>query len=216
MIEYLKSDWKEILQKEFEKKYFKKLTNFISEETTTVFPPKELIFNAFNLCPFSELKVVILGQDPYHNINQAHGLAFSVPEGIKTPPSLKNIFKELGEKSSVSPNLERWAKQGVLLLNTALTVRAHEPMSHVGIGWEIFTNKVIQKVSDLKTEIIFLLWGNPARKKAEIIDSKKHYILETTHPSPFSANKGFLGSSHFKKTNRILIGLRKNKINWQN
>lgn len=211
-------DWKEILKDEFQKPYFHSLRKFVLDEIErdVIFPPVNLIFNAFNLCSFENLKVVILGQDPYHNIGQAHGLAFSVPNNVSRPSSLRNIIKELEEDLGIKTNkemnnLKKWAEQGVLLLNTILTVRIHEPMSHENIGWNIFTNHVLEKISQEKTGIVFLLWGRPAQRKSILIDEEKHHVLITTHPSPLSASKGFFGCKHFSQTNKLL----KEPIDWK-
>ncbi len=216
----IEPSWKKALAEEFEKPYFKELAEFVKKEYEkgAVYPPPKLLFNAFNLCPFGKVRVVIIGQDPYHGPGQAHGLCFSVPEGVKTPPSLKNIFKEIvGEFGSPMPrsgNLEDWAKQGVLLLNTTLTVRAGGPASHFGKGWERFTDAVIKKLSGEKEGLVFLLWGRHAKEKRELIDSKKHLILEAAHPSPFSATTGFFGCGHFKKTNEYLAARGEKPIRW--
>ncbi|MAU35983.1 MAG: uracil-DNA glycosylase [Flavobacteriales bacterium] len=213
------NDWDIILKNEFKKKSFKKLMQFIDNERKkyNVFPSPENIFNAFKISSFSKTKVIIIGQDPYHRIGQAHGLSFSVNNTL-IPPSLKNILKELKSdvKSTTTDNgnLEKWAHQGVLLLNVILTVREKEAGSHKNIGWENFTSMVISKLSAEKKGLIFLLWGRLAQKKSELINSKKHYILKTTHPSPFSAHKGFLGCKHFSKTNNILIKNKQKPINW--
>ncbi len=213
--------WKNILQAEFEKPYFKELTDFVKSEykNYTCYPKANDIFAAFNYCDFQNLKVVIIGQDPYHGPNQANGLCFSVQDNIKHPPSLVNIFKEissdLGEEYPQSGNLEKWAKQGILLLNATLTVRAHEAGSHQKKGWETFTDAVIQQISDQKENVIFLLWGGYAKKKIKLIDTKKHQILTSGHPSPLSANRGYwFGNQHFSKTNQILEKLEKTKILW--
>jgi uracil-DNA glycosylase len=212
--------WKEELLAEFNKPYFFDLKAFLVEERkkNTVFPPGKLIFNAFNLTPFTDVKVVLLGQDPYHNIGQAHGLCFSVPDGIAFPKSLINIFQELKEDLNVplpkSGNLEKWAKQGVMLLNATLTVRAHEAGSHQKRGWEQFTDAVIRLISQKKEGVVFLLWGNYAQAKTELIDSSKHLILKTVHPSPLSASRGFFGCKHFSKTNDFLIRNEKTPIDW--
>ena len=217
----IEESWKEILQDEFNAPYFKNLKEFLVEEKKhyTVFPPGNLIFNAFNLTPFDKVKVVILGQDPYHNIHQAHGLCFSVQPGIEHPRSLVNIFKELHDDLGVNipqnGNLEKWAQQGVLLLNATLTVRAHQAGSHQNHGWETFTDAVIQKLSENKEGLIFLLWGNYAQAKESLIDPSKHYILKTVHPSPLSASRGFFGCKHFSKTNNILQQLGKEIIDWK-
>lgn len=213
--------WKNILQNEFDKNYFKELIHFVKEEYANhvCYPKGKDIFAAFDFCEFNELKVVIIGQDPYHGPNQANGLCFSVKDDIAHPPSLINIFKEivtdLDKEYPKSGNLERWAKQGVLLLNATLTVRAHEAGSHQKKGWETFTDAVIKKISDEKEYIIFLLWGGFAKKKAKLIDKQKHFILESGHPSPLSANRGYwFGNKHFSKTNEILESLQKTKIVW--
>ena len=188
-------------------------------EGHTVYPPGSLIFNAFNLTPFDKVKVVLIGQDPYHGRGQAHGLCFSVSDGIAQPPSLQNIFKELNSDLGLpiprSGNLTAWAKQGVLLLNALLTVRANEASSHRNIGWETFTNAVIKKISDEKTGIVFLLWGKYAQEKEFLIDTSKHFILKAAHPSPYSAANGFFGSKHFSKTNEILKQEGKEPIDWR-
>lgn len=213
--------WKNILNQEFEKPYFKELASFVKNEytTTTCYPKGADIFAAFDYCNLNDLKVVIIGQDPYHGPNQANGLCFSVKEGIAHPPSLINIFKEISTDLEVdypkSGNLVRWAKQGVLLLNATLTVRAHEAGSHQKKGWETFTDEVIQRISKEKEDIIFLLWGGFAKKKAKLIDKSKHHILESGHPSPLSANRGYwFGNKHFSKTNELLSSLEKENIEW--
>jgi len=213
--------WKNILQSEFEKPYFKELTNFVDTEFLNYqcFPKENDVFAAFDFCAFKDLKVVIIGQDPYHGENQANGLCFSVKEHIKHPPSLINIFKEIttdvGQEYPQSGNLEKWAKQGVLLLNATLTVRAHEAGSHQKKGWETFTDEVIKQISDKSENVVFLLWGGFAKKKVKLIDKKKHYILESGHPSPLSANRGYwFGNKHFSKTNEILKSLKKPTIKW--
>jgi uracil-DNA glycosylase len=216
----IETSWKEILVDAFAAPSFAQLKTFLIEEKKdhTVFPPGNLIFNAFNLTPFDDVKVVILGQDPYHDFNQAHGLCFSVPDGVSHPKSLINIFKELkdyvGVPIPVSGNLTRWATQGVFLLNATLTVRAHQAGSHQNKGWEQFTDAVIQQLSEKRDGLVFLLWGNYARAKAALIARSKHYILETVHPSPLSAYSGFFGSNHFSKTNTILRELGKQEIVW--
>ena len=215
------SSWKAILHKEFNKDYFKKLKQFLLEEkqNLTIFPKGKNIFNAFNLTPFNKVKVVILGQDPYHGIGQAHGLSFSVLDGIKKPPSLNNIFKELSNDLQIpitkTGNLTPWAKQGVLLLNATLTVRAKQAGSHQKQGWENFTNAVIQEISVGKEDVIFLLWGRFAQDKEKLIDNKKHHILRAPHPSPFSAYSGFFGCKHFSKTNIILRKRGLTEIDWK-
>jgi len=217
----IESSWKEILLDEFQMEYMKNLKSFLTEELKnhTVYPPPAQMFAAFNACPFHEVKVVILGQDPYHGPGQAHGLCFSVNDGIKHPPSLRNIFKEietdLGIPYPKSGNLTPWARRGVLLLNASLSVRAHQAGSHQKKGWEAFTDSIIQKISQEKEGVIFLLWGNFARKKASLIDRKKHHILESAHPSPLSAYQGFFGCNHFSRTNALLAGMGKEEINWR-
>lgn len=214
-------NWNAYLQEQFNLPYFKELKGFVENEYSenTCFPPKEEIFNAFNHCDINAIKVVIIGQDPYHNYNQANGLCFSVNNGIAHPPSLKNIFKEieadLGIEYPENGNLERWAKQGVFLLNATLTVRAHEAGSHQKQGWEKFTDAVIKTISDQNENVVFLLWGSFAKKKSKLIDSKKHYILTSGHPSPLSANRGYwFGNKHFSKANAILKQNGLTKINW--
>ena len=218
----INDSWKAVLGDEFEKSYFKKLNHFLETEKNvgkTVFPPENWIYNAFNLTPFDKVRVVILGQDPYHGIGQAHGLCFSVQNGIKPPPSLANIYKEL--KSDVGfeipshGNLQKWAEQGVFLLNAILTVEANQPASHQKSGWQEFTNAVIEKLSKEKKGLIFLLWGNFAQQKAVLIDETKHTILKAPHPSPFSAHTGFLGCKHFSKVNEILKEKGEKEIDWQ-
>ncbi|MCL7753117.1 uracil-DNA glycosylase [Polaribacter sp. Z022] len=217
----INSDWKNILQDEFDKPYFKELLKFVDNEyaNNTCFPLKEEVFAAFNYCDLESLKVVIIGQDPYHDTGQANGLCFSVKDGVKHPPSLINIFKEistdLNKEIPQSGNLEKWAKQGVLLLNATLTVRAHEAGSHQKKGWETFTDEVIKHISHQKKDVVFLLWGGFAKKKAKLINKKKHFILESGHPSPLSANRGYwFGNKHFSKTNKFLTSLQKPKIEW--
>jgi len=215
------NSWKNILEKEFEKSYFKDLVEFVKNEYSknTCYPKGLDIFAAFDYCSFDDVKVVILGQDPYHGPNQANGLCFSVKDGITHPPSLINIFKEIStDLNKVYPksgNLEMWAKQGVLLLNATLTVRAHEAGSHQKKGWETFTDEVIKQISNNKEHVVFLLWGGFAKKKAKLIDKKKHFILESGHPSPLSANRGYwFGNKHFSKTNEILKSLNKTIVEW--
>lgn len=216
----IEASWKEVLKEEFDKPYFKNLVEFVKNECQThlIYPPGKQIFSAFDHTPFEEVKVVIIGQDPYHGAGQAHGLSFSVPEGIKQPPSLKNIFKELDSDLGISPvqsgNLERWAEQGVLLLNATLTVRASQPGSHQNKGWEEFTDAAIQKLSDEKEHLVFILWGAYAQKKGSMIDPSKHFIIKSPHPSPFSAHNGFFGSKPFSKTNSYLKSIGKKEINW--
>lgn len=212
--------WNLILSDEFKKPYFQALLLEIQELylTNTIFPAPQNVFNAFSLCPFDQVKVVILGQDPYHGAGQAQGLAFSVPDTVKIPPSLKNIYKEiqtdLGIAIPQSGNLEHWTKQGVFLLNTTLTVEEGKPNSHQGLGWETFTDAVIKTISDRKEHVVFLLWGNAARSKAALIDKTKHLVLEAPHPSPFSARNGFFGCKHFSKTNHYLRTHRLPEIMW--
>lgn len=212
--------WKKLLKEEFEKEYFLKLTEFVKNEyiTEIVYPPGPLIFNAFNLTPFDQVKVILLGQDPYHGPNQAHGLAFSVKEGTPKPPSLQNIFKELYSNLNIdiplSGDLTKWAKQGVFLLNSVLTVRKSSPGSHAKKGWEQFTDSVIKLLSDESENLVFLLWGNYARAKRLLIDEKKHLILEAPHPSPFSADRGFFGCKHFSSANDYLSEHNISIINW--
>ena len=216
----IENSWKEKLQGEFEKPYFKTLTNFIKTEYNTqkIFPPANLVFNAFDKCPFDEVKVVIIGQDPYHNIDQANGLSFSVNEGVKIPPSLLNIYKEiesdLGVSIPKSGDLERWSKQGVLLLNATLTVRAHTPGSHQGKGWEQFTDAVIDTLSNECSGLVFMLWGNYAQQKGKSVDANKHLLLRSPHPSPLSAYRGFFGNKHFSTANEYLIKQNKKPIEW--
>lgn len=213
--------WKSRLNAEFEKDYFIRLSEFVKEEyrTKTIFPPGGLIFNSFNLCPFNKVKAVIIGQDPYHGPGQAHGLCFSVREGVDFPPSLQNIFKEiesdLGIKKASSGNLERWAKQGVLLLNATLTVQAHMAGSHQKKGWEQFTDSVIYTLNSEKQNLVFFLWGAYAQKKCESIDKSKNLVLESVHPSPLSAHRGFFGNRHFSKCNEYLKENGIEPINWQ-
>ncbi len=212
--------WKNMLQEEFQKDYFKELVSFVKEEYKKgrIYPPGKLIFSAFDHCSFEDIKVVIIGQDPYHGLGQANGLCFSVNDGIEIPPSLKNIFKEiqqdLGKPIPSSGNLNRWARQGVLLLNATLTVRANLAGSHQRRGWEEFTDAVIRLVSDQKEGIVFMLWGAYAQKKGEIIDRKKHFVLSSVHPSPLSASRGFMGCRHFSKANEYLKKTGKTEIDW--
>ncbi|UTW65322.1 uracil-DNA glycosylase [bacterium SCSIO 12643] len=214
-------DWKNILQDEFDKPYFESLSAFVKNEyrTQQCFPKGNQIFAAFDLCALNDLKVVIIGQDPYHGIGQAHGLCFSVNDGIAHPPSLVNIFKELHTDLNLdvpkSGNLERWSKQGVLLLNATLTVRAHQAGSHQNKGWEQFTDAVISKISAEKEDVVFLLWGGFAKKKGAKIDRTKHHVLTSGHPSPLSANRGlWFGNQHFSKTNDFLSGKGLSQIDW--
>jgi uracil-DNA glycosylase len=216
----IEESWKKQLQEEFEKPYFKNLTEFVRSEyaSQTVYPPAKLIFNAFDQCPFENVKVVILGQDPYHGPGQAHGLCFSVNDGIDFPPSLRNIFKEIQSDTGVpvpkSGNLERWARQGVLLLNATLTVRAHLAGSHQKKGWEQFTDAVIHLVADRLDHVVFILWGNYAISKGEFINQQKHLILKSVHPSPLSASRGFFGNNQFSKANNYLVQNGKSPILW--
>lgn len=212
--------WKAHLEAEFSKPYFESLANFVKNEyqTQTVYPKGSELFNAFHFCPFNEVKVVILGQDPYHGPGQAHGLCFSVCDGVPFPPSLRNIFKEIQQDMGVpiplSGNLTRWAKQGVLLLNATLTVRAHLAGSHQKKGWETFTDQVIRTVSEQHQHVVFLLWGAYAQKKVELIDAEKHLVLQSVHPSPLSASRGFFGNHHFSKANEYLQQYGKTPIVW--
>ena len=216
------ASWKEILKEEFNKPYFQQIVLHIKTEKSQgkiIYPPGSLIFNAFNTTPFSKLKVVILGQDPYHGAGQAHGLCFSVQYGVPPPPSLVNIFKEIHEDLGIPipshGNLTHWAEQGVFLLNASLTVRAGEPMSHARIGWAEFTNTVIKKISELKSNVVFILWGKFAQEKRTLIDESKHLILRTVHPSPLSAHAGFFGCRHFSKTNEYLVSKGIDPVDWQ-
>lgn len=214
------STWKERLQPEFDKPYFKTLTDFVREEYSrgTVYPPGRLIFNAFDLCPFDKVKVVIIGQDPYHEPGQAHGLCFSVNDGVQFPPSLRNIFKEisddLGKPVPASGDLTRWARQGVLLLNATLTVRAGMAGSHQGHGWEEFTDAVIRELNANRSGLVFILWGSYAKKKGAMIDRSRHLVLSSAHPSPLSAYNGFFGSHHFSLANDWLIKHGEAPIDW--
>jgi len=211
----IENSWKEALKDEFGKEYFQKLTAFVKEEykKSTVYPVPKCIFHAFELTPFDKVKVVILGQDPYHGPGQAHGLSFSVPEGVNNPPSLQNIYKELeadlgtsfGGSTSKSGNLEHWARQGVLLLNATLTVRAHSAGSHQKKGWEEFTDAAIRVLSQKRDHLVFVLWGRYAKEKGAVIDRTKHFVIESAHPSPFSAYSGFFGSKPFSKANEYLV-----------
>lgn len=216
----IETSWKKRLQSEFEKNYFQTLTYFVRKEyqTTKVFPPASLIFNAFDSCPFEKVKVVILGQDPYHGVGQAHGLCFSVPDGVEVPPSLVNIFQEinrsLGKPVPLTGNLTRWAEQGVLLLNATLTVRAHQAGSHQGKGWETFTDAAIKTLADERENLVFILWGNYAQQKDAFISPAKHLILKSVHPSPLSAYRGFIGNNHFLQTNEYLKRNGIKEIEW--
>lgn len=217
----INDSWAERLGNEFAQPYFSQLTDFVRHEyaTTTCYPPGRLIFNAFNLCPFDSVKVVIIGQDPYHEAGQAMGLSFSVPDGVAMPPSLQNIFKEiqgdLGIEVPQSGNLTRWAEQGVLLLNATLTVRAHQAGSHQRHGWERFTDAAISRLSEGRDHLVFILWGGYARSKASLIDRSRHLVLESVHPSPLSANRGgWFGNHHFSRCNEYLAGHGMGPINW--
>jgi len=216
----IEESWKALLQPEFDKPYFSDLINFVKSEyqSKTIYPEGKNIFNAFNLCPFGNVKVVIIGQDPYHEPMQAHGLCFSVQDGVAFPPSLQNIFKEISDDLGVaiptSGNLERWARQGVFLLNSILTVEAHKAASHANKGWETFTDSVIKVISDNADHVVFMLWGNYAKNKGRVIDTGKHLILNTVHPSPLSVYRGFYGCKHFSKANEWLISKGKEAINW--
>ena len=222
----IEESWKQVLKEEFEKPYFEQLIQFVRAEYAAgiCYPPGSLIFNAFNQTPFQDVKVVILGQDPYHGPGQAHGLCFSVPEGIQYPPSLLNIFKEIAAEYPQQPypplqggggsDLTRWARQGVFLLNTCLSVRQHQAFSHSGHGWETFTDAVISRLSQEREGLVFLLWGAPASKKASLIDANRHLILRSAHPSPLSAYRGFFGNHHFTLTNDYLIQHGKQPIQW--
>ncbi|GAA4828177.1 uracil-DNA glycosylase [Algivirga pacifica] len=212
--------WKEALGAEFEKPYFQELVNFVKEEyqTQTIYPAGKHIFNAFNHCTFEDIKVVILGQDPYHGPGQANGLCFSVNDGVPFPPSLRNIFKEiendLAKEVPSTGNLERWADQGVLLLNATLTVRAHQAGSHQNRGWETFTDEVIKQIAEQCEGVVFLLWGAYAQKKGKVIDKSKHLVLQSPHPSPLSAHRGFFGNKHFSQANEYLEQQGKAPIEW--
>lgn len=217
----IEESWKTVLQSEFSKPYFLEAVTFIKTEKAlgkTIYPPGSLIFNAFNSTPFNKVKVVLLGQDPYHGKGQAHGLSFSVLPGIKPPPSLMNIFKELQDDIGIRPpshgTLTKWAEQGVLLLNASLSVRENEPMSHGAIGWANFTDSVISKVSSERDNVVFLLWGKFAQQKQELIDETRHLVLKAAHPSPFSAFNGFFGCRHFSKTNEYLVKNGIDPIDW--
>lgn len=216
----IEESWKQRLQTEFDQSYFEQLTRFVHQEyaTHTVYPPGTQIFAAFDSCPFEQVKVVILGQDPYHEPRQAHGLCFSVNDGIPFPPSLQNIFKEiesdLGIPVPASGDLTRWAQQGVLLLNATLTVRAHQAASHQGKGWETFTDAVIHKLAEEREHLVFILWGSYAQRKGEFIDSRRHLVLKSPHPSPLSAHRGFFGNHHFSQANRYLASHGITPIQW--
>ncbi|MDX1938085.1 MAG: uracil-DNA glycosylase [Flavihumibacter sp.] len=218
----IEPSWKELLKQEFAKPYFLQIVTFLRTErmaNKTIYPPGSLIFNAFNNTPVENVKVVILGQDPYHGPGQAHGLCFSVPEGVPPPPSLMNMFKELQSDIGLPypnhGNLTHWAQQGVFLLNASLTVRAAEPMSHAKIGWATFTDTVIKKISDTRSNIVFLLWGKFAQEKQLLIDETRHLVLKAAHPSPLSAHSGFFGCQHFSKTNEYLVKNGIDPIDWK-
>jgi uracil-DNA glycosylase len=215
------NDWKDVLGSEMSEPYFMELTDFIEKERKkgkVIFPPSEEVFSALELTPFDQVKVIILGQDPYHGANQAHGLAFSVKKGIPKPPSLVNIFKELSSDLGIEPpahgNLESWAKEGVLLLNTVLTVEEGRPASHHNKGWERFTDRIIEQLNKKKDHLVFILWGSPAQKKMKMLDAKKHLILTSPHPSPLSSYRGFFGSKPFSQTNRYLKENGISPLNW--
>lgn len=214
------TDWKELLSDEFNKPYFNELTEFVRHEyaTQTIFPKGANIFRAFDKCPLASLKVVIIGQDPYHGDGQANGLCFSVNDGVAFPPSLKNIFQEIStEMGSSIPstgNLDSWAEQGVLLLNAVLTVRAHEAASHAGKGWEIFTDAVVKKIAEYREGIVYMLWGNYAQRKGAIVNPQRNLVLKTVHPSPLSVYRGFFGCNHFLQTNEYLRKIGKEEIKW--
>ena len=216
----IEQSWKQHLMPEFDKPYFVNLTNFVRDEyrTKTIYPPAKLIFNAFDQCPFDEVEVVIVGQDPYHEPGQAHGLCFSVNDGVEIPPSLQNIYKEihddLGKPIPRSGNLERWARQGVLLLNATLTVQAHKAGSHQGKGWEEFTDAAIRHLANERQNLVFILWGAYAQRKGENIDTNRHLVLKSPHPSPLSAHRGFFGNKHFSKANEYLVAHGKKPIDW--
>ena len=217
----IEESWKNVLEHEFSSPYFVNLSKTVRSAylgIEPVYPPPQHIFNAFTLCPFNAVKVVIIGQDPYHGVGQAHGLCFSVHDGVRVPPSLQNIYKELtsdlGIPIPTTGNLEHWAKQGVFLLNATLTVLAGKPGSHQGLGWEKFTDAVIQKLSDEKEHLVFLLWGKYAQDKGSAIDMAKHLVLQAPHPSPFSAHTGFFGCKHFSQTNEYLVAHRQEPILW--
>jgi len=218
----IEPEWREALREEFDKPYFHAIVDFLKQEKTagkTIYPAGPDIFSAFFLTPFSKVKVVVIGQDPYHGAGQAHGLSFSVKKGVAVPPSLVNMFKELKADLNIDPpghgNLEQWAQQGVLMLNASLTVEASKPMSHAKIGWEEFTNAVIRTVSDRLEGVVFILWGRFAQQKEALIDTRKHFVLKAAHPSPFSATAGFFGSRPYSQTNKLLRQQGKEEINWQ-
>jgi uracil-DNA glycosylase len=213
--------WLKLLKPELSERWYKELNHTIAQERKkfNIYPPEELQFNALNKTPPDKIKIILLGQDPYHGPGQAHGLSFSVPPGIPAPRSLKNIFKELHSDLDITApdngNLEKWANQGVLLLNTILTVREKSPKSHHGLGWEIFTDAIIKKLSYHKCNLVFMLWGNDAQTKQSLIDESKHYVLKAAHPSPFSASRGFFGCKHFSKANAFLVKNNIEPVNWQ-
>ncbi|MBI1781453.1 MAG: uracil-DNA glycosylase [Sphingobacteriales bacterium] len=219
----IEPSWKEELKNEFTKPYFQQIVTFLKTERMagkTIYPPGSMIFNAFNHTPFDKVKVVMLGQDPYHGPGQAHGLCFSVQDGVAPPPSLINIYKEIQSDIGIgmnakTGNLTKWADQGVFLLNASLTVRVNEPMSHSKIGWAEFTDAVIKKISDDKKGVVFLLWGKFAQEKQILIDETKHHVLKAAHPSPFSADKGFFGCKHFSKTNEFLVKEGLSPVDWK-
>lgn len=216
----IEQSWKDRLQTEFNEPYFRELTDFVRNEyrTKTIYPPAPFIFRAFDACPFDDVKVVIIGQDPYHGVGQAHGLCFSVNDGVEIPPSLVNIFKEiersLGKPLPVSGNLARWAEQGVLLLNATLTVEAHRAGSHQGRGWERFTDVAIHKLAQEREHLVFILWGSYAQQKGAFIDTNRHLALKSVHPSPLSAYRGFIGNNHFVSANEYLKQHGKKEIDW--
>lgn len=216
----IEESWRQVLQPEFDKPYFGLLTDFVRHayQTRQCFPPAGLIFNAFNSCPFDQVRVVIIGQDPYHDVGQAHGLCFSVNDGVPAPPSLVNIYREihrdLGKPIPASGNLQRWADQGVLLLNAILTVEAHQPGSHQNKGWEELTDAAIRALNDRREHIVFMLWGSYAQRKGQFIDRRKHLVLETSHPSPLSVYRGFDGCGHFSKANDYLVKNGLPPIDW--
>jgi len=217
----IESSWKEALEEEFSKPYFRNLTAFIKQEKAdgkTIYPPGPLIFNAYNTTPISQVKVVVLGQDPYHNPGQAMGLSFSVPKGVKVPPSLRNMYKEmetsLGIPRAEHGDLTKWAEQGVFLLNSMLTVERNNPGSHQRSGWQYFTDASIKAISEQRENVVFLLWGAFAKKKSVLIDADKHLILSSPHPSPFSADRGFFGNDHFKRANEYLVANGREPIDW--
>lgn len=221
MEELIKTDWKDILRDEFNKEYFKNIKKFLIDEKNKyiIYPKEDDIFTALNLTPYDKVKVVIIGQDPYHEEGEAHGLSFSVNKDIKIPPSLKNIYKELHDDLNLYiPNngyLKKWADEGVLLLNAILTVRQSDALSHSKIGWQTFTDEIIKKLNEKETPVVFILWGNYAKSKKELITNKRHLILEGVHPSPLSASRGFFGCKHFSKTNEFLKKTNQKEIDWQ-